>query len=159
MASRGGISAIGGAIRPSRTFTAAWKRIPKSTSPILTVIKMASLFSVITSKRYELEMHNPALCEELRVRDILDNVGVMTNGTFVAAYELSGVHSYYHTEEMRNRAKESLEAVLRSMPERSMRLHLRFEIRQDTGGVIDRYAEAGRHSNTILSAIDRERSS
>src|SRR5438067_153802 len=93
MASRAGIWAIGGAIRPNRTFTAAWKRIPKSTSPILTVIKMASLFSVSTSKRYELEMHNPAFCEELRIRDILDSVGVMTNGTFVAAYELSGVHS------------------------------------------------------------------
>jgi len=51
-------------------------------------------------------MHNPALCEELRIRDILDSVGVMTNGTFVAAYELNGVHSHYHTEDMRNRAKE-----------------------------------------------------
>ena len=84
---------------------------------------MPSLFSATSSRRHELEMHNPALCEELRIRDILDNVGVMTNGTFVAAYELSGVHSHYHTEDMRNRAKESLEAVLRSMPERSMRLN------------------------------------
>ena len=102
---------------------------------------MASLFSATSSRQHELELHNPALCEELRIRDILDSVGVMTNGTFVAAYELSGVHSYYHTEDMRNRAKESFEAVLRSMPERSMRLHLRFEIRQDTGNVIGRYAE------------------
>jgi hypothetical protein len=37
-------------------------------------------------------------CAELRIRDILDGVGVMTNG-IVAAYELSGIHSYYHTEE------------------------------------------------------------
>ena len=83
---------------------------------------MPSLFSATSSKQRELDLHNPALCEELLIRDILDDVGVMTNGTFVAAYELSGVHSYYHTEDMRNRAKESLEAVLRSLPEPELRL-------------------------------------
>lgn len=53
---------------------------------------MASLFGASSSRQHESELHNPALCEELRIRDILDSVGVMTNGTFVAAYELSGVH-------------------------------------------------------------------
>jgi type IV secretory pathway VirB4 component len=120
---------------------------------------MASLFSPTSSRRHELEMHNPALCEELRVRDILDNVGVMTNGTLVAAYELSGVHSHYHTEDMRNRAKESFEAVLRSMPERSMRFHLRFEIRQDAGDVIGRYASCARNTKAVLASIDEERCS
>ena len=115
---------------------------------------MSSLFSTTSSRQHELELHNPALCEELRIRDILDSVGVMTNGTFVAAYELSGVHSYYHTEDMRNRAKESLEAVLRSMPERSMRLHLRFEIRQDTGNVIGRYISL-RSKHECSSGCDR----
>src|SRR5262245_8436496 len=100
---------------------------------------MASLFTTTSSRQYERNLHNPALCEELRIRDILDDVGLMTNGTFVAAYQLSGIHSYYHTEDMRNRAKESLEAVLRSLPERSVRLQVRFEIRQDAGNVIDRY--------------------
>jgi type IV secretory pathway VirB4 component len=120
---------------------------------------MAGLFSATSSRQYEFELHNPALCEELRIRDILDGVGVMTNGTFVAAYDISGVHSYYHTEEMRNRAKESLEAVLRSMPERSMRLHLRFEIRQDTGDVIRQYADCARNSNMVLASIDAARCS
>jgi type IV secretory pathway VirB4 component len=120
---------------------------------------MASLFSPISSRRRELDMQNPALCEELRVRDILDSVGVMTNGTLVAAYELSGVHSHYHTEDMRNRAKESFEAVLRSMPERSMRFHLRFEIRQDAGDVIGRYASSARNTNAVLASIDEERCS
>ena len=83
----------------------------------------------------------------------------MTNGTFVAAYELTGVHSYYHTEEMRNSEKESLEAVLRSLPERSMRLHVRFEIRQDTGNVIGQYADCARSTNVVLGAIDQERCS
>ena len=117
------------------------------------------LFSMTSSRQHEVELHNPALCEELRIRDILDNVAVMTSGAFVAAYELSGLHSYYHTQEMRNRAKESLEAVLRSMPERSMRLHLRFEVRQDTGDVIRRYADSARSSNIVLASIDEERCS
>src|SRR5436190_23832973 len=120
---------------------------------------MARLFSVTSSGQHEVELHNPALCEELRIRDILDSVGVMTSGAFVAAYELSGVYSYYHIEEMRNRAKESFEAVLRSMPERSMRFHLRFEIRQDTGDVIRRYADCSRNSNLVLASIDEERCS
>src|SRR5213593_2198025 len=114
---------------------------------------MAGLFSVMTSRQHELEMRNPAFCEELRIRDILDEVAVTTGGSFAAAYELSGLHSQYHTEEMRNRAKESLEAALRSMPERSMRFHLRFEIRQDTGGVIRRYSDCTRNSNMVLGSI------
>ena len=118
---------------------------------------MTSVFSVTSRRQYERDLHHPALCAELRVRDILDDVVVMTNGTFVAAYELSGIHSYYHTDDMRNRAKESFEAVLRSMSERSMRLHLRFETRQDTGGVIRRYMESTRHSNPVLAPIDNER--
>src|SRR5215470_16247692 len=77
----------------------------------------ARLFGITSSRQHEFELRNPALSEELRIRDILDGVAVMTSGVFVAAYELSGIHSYYHTEDMRNRAKESLEAVLRSMPE------------------------------------------
>src|SRR5256886_1108638 len=119
----------------------------------------AAFFGITSSKHHEVELHNPALCEELRIRDILDNVAVMTSGAFVAAYELSGVHSYYHTEDMRNCAKESFEAVLRSMPERSMRLHLRFEVRQDTGDVIRRYADSTRSSNIVLASIDGERCS
>ena len=120
---------------------------------------MGGLFSATSSRQHESELHNPALCEELRIRDIVDSVGVTTSGAFVAAYQLSGIHSYYHTEEMRNRAKESFEAVLRSMPERSMRLHLRFEIRQDTGDVIRRYADCARNSNIVLASIDAERCS
>src|SRR6185436_6033970 len=75
------------------------------------------------------------------------------------AYDLSGVHSHYHTEEMRNRAKESFEAVLRSMPERSMRLQLRFEVRQDTGDVIGRYVSCSRNTNVVLASMDEERCS
>ena len=55
------------------------------------------VYGITSSKQHEFELHNPALSEELRIRDILDGVAVMTSGVFVAAYELSGLYSYYHT--------------------------------------------------------------
>src|SRR5215813_3773444 len=119
----------------------------------------ARLFGITSLRQHEFELRNPALSEELRIRDILDGVAVMTSGVLVAAYEVSGIYSYYHTEDMRNRAKESLEAVLRSIPERSMRFHLRFEIRQDTGHVIRRYVGCTRNSNAVLASIDEGRRS
>jgi len=116
-----------------------------------------SINSAITLRAREAELRNPALCEELRVRDILDNLVVTTTGAFVAAYELGGIHSQYHEDELRNRTKESLEAVLRALPDRSMRIHVRFEIRQDTGCAIDRYIRSGRTENAVLQEIDRMR--
>src|SRR5262247_4258384 len=119
----------------------------------------ARLFGITSLRQHEFELRNPALSEELRIRDILDGVAVMTSGVLVAAYEVSGIYSYYHTEDMHNRAKESLEAVLRSIPERSMRFHLRFEIRQDTGDAIRRYVDCTRNSNAVLASIDEDRRS
>src|SRR2546430_15582560 len=59
-------------------------------------IPMKSLFdSPVTRKIYEADLRNPPLCEELRVRDILNNLVVTTSGEFVAAYEVSGIHSQY----------------------------------------------------------------
>src|SRR4029077_8615287 len=45
----------------------------------------------------------------------------------------------------------------RSMPERSMRLHRRFEGRQESGEVIGRYADSAHNSNIVLASIDEER--
>ena len=118
---------------------------------------MSRFLAPTSMRQYQGSLRNPALCEELCVRDILDNAAVMTSGAFVAAYELSGLHSQYHPDETRNRAKESLEAVLRGMPERSMRLHVRFEIRQDTGSVIEQYGSGTQKLNAVLSAIDQDR--
>jgi len=44
----------------------------------------------ITIAQYEKKLQEPALCEQLPVRDYLDNVIVRTNGAFVAGYELRG---------------------------------------------------------------------
>ena len=58
-----------------------------------------------TFEQHEASLHQPAFCELLPVRDILDDVIVRTTGAFVAGYELSGVNSYYHNEDGRNRTK------------------------------------------------------
>ena len=60
---------------------------------------------------------------------------VQLDGSFVAGYELSGLNSYYHDDEMRNRSKHALEALVRSLPERSMRMQMRFEITEGIGAV------------------------
>ncbi len=119
---------------------------------------MKSFFdSPVTTMIHEADLRNPPLCEELRVRDILNNLVVTTSGEFVAAYELSGIHSQYHDDETRNRTKGSLEAVLRALPERSVRVHVRFEIRQDAGSGIDHYIRSSRTENTVLQEIDNGR--
>src|SRR2546427_8062733 len=118
-----------------------------------------SLFlkSPVTLKARDADLRNPPLCEELRVRDILDSLAVTTSGAFVAVYELSGIHSHYHEDDTRNTTRQSLEAVLRALPERSLRMHVRFEIRQDAGNAIDRYIQSSRTENTTLQAVDKER--
>jgi len=45
----------------------------------------------ITLKEYERLLDAPALCEQLRIRDLLDNVAIQLDGSFVAAYELGGL--------------------------------------------------------------------
>jgi hypothetical protein len=81
-----------------------------------------------TVEQHERSLHQPAFCELLPVRDIMHDVIIRTTGAFVAGYELSGINSYYHSDEGRNGTKMALEALIRSLPERSMRMQVRFEI-------------------------------
>lgn len=111
----------------------------------------------VTVEQYRQSLKAPALCEQLKIRDLLDNVAVQVDGSFVAGYELSGLNSYYASDEQRNRTKGQLEALVRAMPERSMRLQVRFEIAEGAGNVIDRYKQENRNENPILQALDRER--
>jgi hypothetical protein len=94
----------------------------------------------VTLQQYERSLAAPALCEQLRIRDLLDNVAVHIDGSLVAGYELGGVHSYFASDEMRNRAKNGLEALVRSLPERSMRMQVRREslgpLREYSGEVL-----------------------
>src|SRR5215467_4069645 len=110
-----------------------------------------------TIEQHERSLHQPAFCELLPVRDILNDIIVRTTGAFVAGYELSGINSYYHNDEGRNRTKTSLEALIRSLPERSMRMQVRFEITEGLGELLDRYKQELRNENPTLLALDRAR--
>jgi len=55
-----------------------------------------------TVEQHERSLHQTAFCELLPVRDIMHDVIIRTTGAFVAGYELSGINSYYHSDEGRN---------------------------------------------------------
>jgi len=113
--------------------------------------------SPLTTKKHADEMRKPALCELLPVREYLDGVMVQVDGSLVAGYELTGLNSFYHDDEMRNRSKHSLEALIRSLPERSMRLQMRFEIAEGIGAARAEYPRLQRNESAVLQEIDRGR--
>jgi type IV secretion system protein TrbE len=108
-----------------------------------------------TLEQYQKSLGQPALCEQLRIRDLLDDVAVQNNGALVAGYEVSGIHSYYASDDGRNRTKTSLEALVRSLPERSMRMQVRFEISEGTGDLVARYNRQQHNSSEVLQALDQ----
>ncbi|HZQ68398.1 MAG TPA: hypothetical protein VFA68_07750 [Terriglobales bacterium] len=112
----------------------------------------------LTVQQHDRSLAQPPLCEQLKVRDIVDDLLIQVNGSFVAGYNVSGINSYYASDEERNRTKLSLEALVRSLPERSMRLQARFEIAEGTGDLIGRYHREQRNPSPVLQALDREQS-
>jgi type IV secretory pathway VirB4 component len=110
----------------------------------------------LTVLEHAKSLGQPPLCEQLKVRDIVDDLLVQVNGSFVAGYVVSGINSYYASDEERNRTKLSLEALVRSLPERSMRMQARFEITEGSGDLITRYNREQKNPNRVLQALDRE---
>jgi len=111
----------------------------------------------VTLRQWEDSLRQPALCELLPVRDYLDGCIIRTNGCFVAGYETSGLNTFFHADEMRNRTKDVLEALVRSLPERSMRMQVRYEVTDGHGDLTERYVKEQRVENAVLQALDRER--
>ena len=111
----------------------------------------------MTLEQHRASLHQPAFSELLPVRDILNDVIIRTTGALVAGYELSGINSYYHNDDGRNRTKLALEALIRSLPERSMRMQVRFEIAEGLGDLRERYQQQLRNQNPTLLALDRMR--
>jgi type IV secretion system protein TrbE len=112
----------------------------------------------LTMKQYAKSLEQPPLCEQLNLRDITDNVLVQLNGSLVAGYKVSGIHSYYASDEDRNRTKLALEALFRGLAERSMRLQVRFEITEGSGDLIARYNKEQQSNSSVLQTLDREHS-
>lgn len=106
----------------------------------------------LTLVQHEKKLQDSALCEQLPVRDYLDNVVVRTNGGFVAGYDLKGLTSYFASDEGRERGKLMLEALLRSLPEQSMRVQFRYEVVEDLGDLLEQYA-AGQQSERAEAIV------
>ena len=111
----------------------------------------------LTVERYQQSMGAPPLCEQLRIRDLLDNVAVQIDGSMVAGFEVGGIQSYYASDEGRNRLKGLLEALVRALPERSMRMQVRFEISEGTGALLSGYVRERRSESPVLRELDRHR--
>src|SRR5215813_1999019 len=111
----------------------------------------------ITMRQHNASLHRPSFCELLPVRDFLGNVIGRTDGSFVAGYDLGGINSYYHSDETRNQTKYSLEALVRSLTERSMRIQMRFEVVEGLGELPDRYRNQLRSDNPVVQSLDRVR--
>jgi type IV secretory pathway VirB4 component len=111
----------------------------------------------MTLRQYEAGLHQPAFCELLPIRDYLDNVIVRSNGALVAGYALGGINSYYHSDETRNQTKFALEALVRSLTERSMRMQVRFEVVEGLNGLPSQYRDQLRSDHPVVQALDRVR--
>jgi hypothetical protein len=111
----------------------------------------------LTLEQHEKTLHDPALSELLPVRDYLDNVVVRTNGWFVAGYELKGLTSYFASDDGRNRGKLMLEALLRALPEQSMRVQIRYETVEDLGELLENYVRGQRSERDEAIALDQFR--
>ena len=112
----------------------------------------------LTGEQYDRSLAQPPICEQLKVRDLVDNLLIQLNGSFVAGYLVSGICSYYYSDEERNRTKLLFEALIRSLPERSMRLQARFEISEGAGELIARYNREQQSTSQVLQTLDREQS-
>jgi hypothetical protein len=112
---------------------------------------------LITHVQHEKKLQEPALCELFPVRDYLDNVIVRTNGAFVAGYELRGLTSYFASDESRDRGKLMLEALLRTIPEQSMRMQIRYEVVEDVGDLLDQYTAKQKSEHEEAIELDLRR--
>ena len=111
----------------------------------------------VRNKRRDRELDEPAVCDLLPIRDYLDSLMVRTSGALVAGFQLQGAMSYFADDEGRNEKKRHLEALLRTIPEESMRLQFRFEVAEDLGSLLDVYQKETRTSREGVRVLEQER--
>lgn len=110
------------------------------------------------NKVEKLTKANPAsMAEWFPIRDILDNIMVRNDGCFVGGYSLDGSFIYYGSVEDRNGVSDSLDSLLRTCPEESMRIQVRYEVDDRVGTIIDDYVDARRTQNEAALLLDTER--
>ena len=110
-----------------------------------------------TREAHKRSLEDPAFCELLPMRDLLDNVMVRTDGSYVAGFRLSGALTYFGDDDGRNETKELVESLLRTVPEQSMRLQFRYEVVEGLTGLLARYEDHRRTDNPEALILDRHR--
>lgn len=110
-----------------------------------------------TKQQHDRSLNNPAMCEQLPVRDFVDNVMVRTDGSYVAGYRLAGKSSYFADDYSRNEMKSFLESLLRTIPEESMRVQFRYEVLETSARTINKYEESRRTALRTAVLLDEDR--
>src|SRR5215469_17632657 len=110
-----------------------------------------------TWAQHEKTLSEPGLCELLPIRDFIDKVMVRLPGELVAGYELKGAISYFADDTGLNTNKTHLEALLRTIPEESMRLQFRFEVTEDLGDLLEQYQDSSKTEDEATWAMDDHR--
>ena len=99
----------------------------------------------------------PAVCTLFEVRDFLDNAMVRMDGTYVAGYRVRGSLTYFGSEDERNDLKARVDALLRTCPEESMRIQIRYEVNDQVGDTLNQYEDARHTSLPAALALEEER--
>ncbi len=101
--------------------------------------------------------NGPSMAEMLPIRDFLDDVMVRLDGCFVAGYRLDGSATYYGSAEDRNTLNANLDSILRTCPEESMRVQVRYEVDDAVDDVIENYVGARRTEYAPAQRLDVDR--
>ena len=85
---------------------------------------------------------------------VANGVMVRIDGCYVAGYQLGGSLTYFGDDDAMNEMKSRIEALLRTIPEESMRVQFRYEVVENTNGLIDRYQDFQRTESDIARRMD-----
>jgi hypothetical protein len=110
-----------------------------------------------TTAQHDAAKKGPALYDLLAVRDFLDNIMVRLDGSYVAGYRIGGALTYFGDDDTRNETKTMIEALLRTVPEESMRIQFRYEVVGTTNGQINRYTAFRRTEHPAAIQLDEDR--
>jgi hypothetical protein len=79
------------------------------------------------------------------------------DGSYVAGFRVRGSLTYFGSVEERNELKARIDALLRTCPEESIRVQIRYEVNDQMGDTLSMYEEARRTSHPAAVALDEER--
>ena len=114
-----------------------------------------------TTAEHNRSLVTPGIYSLLPIRDFLpgaltaaDGVMVRTDGCYVAGFHLGGSLTYFGDDAAMNEMKARVEALLRTVPEESMRVQFRYEVVENANGLIDRYEALQRTESDVARRMD-----